>query len=38
MRKLFSILAVALFALSAHATVVTKDITWTLTDGGNTFI
>lgn len=37
MRKLFSILAVALFALSAHATVVTKDITWTLTDGGNTF-
>lgn len=37
MRKLFSILAVALFALSAHATVVTKDITWTLTNGGNTF-
>lgn len=37
MRKLFSILAVALFAISAHATVVTKDITWTLTDGGNTF-
>ncbi len=37
MKKLFSILAVALFALSAHATVVTKDITWTLTDGGNTF-
>jgi len=36
MRKLFSILAVALFALSAHATVVTKDITWTLTEG-NTF-
>ncbi|MBR0309539.1 MAG: hypothetical protein IJQ97_01520 [Paludibacteraceae bacterium] len=27
MKKLFSILAVALFALSAHATVVTKDIT-----------
>lgn len=37
MRKLFSILAVALFALSAHATVVTKDITWTLTDDGNSF-
>lgn len=37
MRKLFSIVAVALFALSAHATVVTKDITWTLTNGGNTF-
>ena len=36
MRKLFSILAVALLALSAHATVVTKDITWTLTEG-NTF-
>ena len=36
MRKLFSILVVALFALSAHATVVTKDITWTLTEG-NTF-
>ncbi len=37
MRKLFSILAVALLALSAHATVVTKDITWILTEGGNTF-
>ena len=37
MRKLFSILSVALFALSAHATVVTKDITWTLTEDGNTF-
>ena len=37
MRKLFSILAVALFAISAHTTVVTKDITWILTVGGNTF-
>lgn len=37
MRKLFSILAVAMTAISLHATVITKDITWTLTDGGNTF-
>ena len=37
MRKLFSILSAALLALSAHATVITKDITWTLTAGGNTF-
>ena len=37
MRKLFSILAVAMTALSLNATVITKDITWTLTDGGNTF-
>jgi hypothetical protein len=37
MRKLFSILAVAITAISLHATVVTKDITWTLTDDGNSF-
>lgn len=37
MRKLFSILSAALLALSAHATVITKDITWILTEGGNTF-
>ena len=37
MKKLFSILAVAMTAISLHATVITKDITWTLTDGGNTF-
>lgn len=37
MKKLFSILAVAMTAISLHATVITKDITWTLTAGGNTF-
>ena len=37
MKKLFSILVVAMTAISLHATVITKDITWTLTAGGNTF-
>lgn len=37
MRKLFSIFGMVLVSLALHATVETKDITWTLTDGGNTF-
>ena len=36
MKKLFSILVVAMTAISLHATVVTKDITWTLTEDGYT--
>ena len=38
MRKFFTLIGAALLSLtSLHATVETKDITWTLTDGGNTF-
>ena len=37
MKKLFSIFGMVLVSLALHATVETKDITWTLTDGGNTF-
>lgn len=37
MKKIFSIVSAVLVSLALHATVETKDITWTLTDGGNTF-
>lgn len=38
MRKFFTLIGAALLSLtSLHATVETKDITWTLTAGGNTF-
>ena len=37
MKKIFSIFGMVLVSLALHATVETKDITWTLTDGGNTF-
>lgn len=38
MRKFFTLIGAALLSLtSLHATVETKDITWTLTEGGNTF-
>ncbi|MBR4264074.1 MAG: hypothetical protein IKQ48_05820 [Paludibacteraceae bacterium] len=37
MRKLFIFSAVLMTALSLNATVLTKDITWTLTGEGNTF-
>lgn len=37
MRKLFLFIAAVLLSVAMQATVVTKDITWTLTDGGNTF-
>ena len=38
MRKFITLIGAALLSLtSLHATVETKDITWTLTDGGNTF-
>ena len=37
MRKLFSIFGMVLVSLALHATVETKDITWTLTKDGNTF-
>lgn len=37
MKKLFSIFGMVLVSLALHATVETKDITWTLTDDGNTF-
>ena len=37
MKKIFSIFGMVLVSLAMYATVETKDITWTLTDGGNTF-
>lgn len=37
MRKLFSLFSVLMTALSLNATVLTKDVTWTLTGEGNTF-
>lgn len=37
MKKIFLFLGAALVSLAMQATVETKDITWTLTDGGNTF-
>ena len=37
MKKIFSIFGMVLVSLALHATVETKDITWTLTEGGNTF-
>ena len=37
MKKIFSIFGMVLVSLALHATVETNDITWTLTDGGNTF-
>ena len=37
MKKIFLFLSAVLVSLALHATVETKDITWTLTDGGNTF-
>lgn len=37
MKKIFLFLSAALVSLAMHATVEIKDITWTLTDGGNTF-
>lgn len=37
MKKIFLFLSAVLASLAMHATVETKDITWTLTDGGNTF-
>jgi len=37
MRKLFVLISAVLLSVAMQATVETKDITWTLTDGGNTF-
>ncbi len=37
MKKIFLFLSAVLVSLAMHATVETKDITWTLTASGNTF-